>query len=78
MADTGAVNENQKKCIKGCPPEKIKYYLCTLDRKQSKTFLKIDKCGSKIAKNSVFDCHLSPIRRQILFLTIFDLHLSIV
>ena len=26
--------------------------------------LTIDKCGSKIARNSVFDCHLSPFGRQ--------------
>ena len=36
----------------------------------------------KIAKNGVFDCHLSPIGRQMeienLFLTIFDLRSSMV
>ena len=26
--------------------------------------LTIDERGSKIARNSVFDCHLSPVRRQ--------------
>ena len=31
---------------------------------QSKTLLTIDKRGSKIAKDSVFDCHLSPVGRQ--------------
>ena len=31
------------------------------DRRQSRTLLTIGKRGSKIARNSVFDCHLSPI-----------------
>ena len=35
-----------------------------LGRRQSKTRLTIDERGSKIARNSVFDCHLSPVRRQ--------------
>ena len=33
-------------------------------RRQSKTPLTIDDCGSKIDRNSVFDCHLSPVGRQ--------------
>ena len=36
----------------------------TLGRRQSKKLLTIDECGSKIARNCVFDCHLSPIGRQ--------------
>ena len=36
----------------------------TLDRRQSKMLSTIDKCGSKIARNSVFDFHLSPVGRQ--------------
>ena len=32
--------------------------------KQSKTLLTIDDRGSKIARNSVFNCHLSPVRRE--------------
>ena len=36
----------------------------TPDRRQSKTLLTIDERGSKTARNSVFDCHLSPGRRQ--------------
>ena len=37
----------------------------TPGRRQSKTLLTIDQRGSKIvARNSVFDCHLSPVRRQ--------------
>ena len=36
----------------------------TPDRRQSKTFLKIDERGSEIARNSVFDCHLSQVGRQ--------------
>ena len=36
----------------------------TPDRWQSKTLLTIDERGSKFARNSVFDCHLSPVRRQ--------------
>ena len=38
--------------------------MSTPDRRQSKTLLTIDECGLKIARNSVFDCHLSPIWRQ--------------
>ena len=53
------------------------------DRWQSKTLLTIDKWGSKIARNSVYDCHLSPLGRQMtikktLFLMILDLPSSIV
>ena len=33
-------------------------------RWQSKTFLPIDERGSNIARNSVFDSHLSPVGRQ--------------
>ena len=33
-------------------------------RQQSKMLLTIDKCGSKIARNSVFDCHLSSVWQQ--------------
>ena len=36
----------------------------TPDRRQSKMLLTIDECGSKITRNSVFDCHLSPVGRQ--------------
>ena len=38
--------------------------MITSDRRQSKTFLTIDECGSNIARNSDFDCHLSPDWRQ--------------
>ena len=38
--------------------------ITTSDRRQSKTLLKIDEHGSKIIRNSVFDCHLSPVGRQ--------------
>ena len=31
---------------------------------QLKTLIKLDEFGSKIARNSVFDCHLSPVGRQ--------------
>ena len=36
----------------------------TPGRRQSKTLLTIDGRGSKIARNSIFDCHLSPVGRQ--------------
>ena len=36
----------------------------TLDRRQSKTLLTIDVRGSKMARNSVLDCHLSPVGRR--------------
>ena len=36
----------------------------TPDRRQSKTLLTIDERGLNIARNSVFDCHLSPVGRQ--------------
>ena len=39
----------------------------TPGRRQSKTLLTIDERGSKIARNSVFDCPLSPVRRQMAF-----------
>ena len=42
----------------------IFFPMITPDRRQSKTLLIIDECGSKIARNSVFDYHLSPIWRQ--------------
>ena len=34
----------------------------TPDGRQSKLLLTIDDHGSKIARNSVFNCHLSPVR----------------
>ena len=36
----------------------------TPDRRQSKTLLTIDERGPKIARNSIIDCHLSPVGRQ--------------
>ena len=36
----------------------------TPDREQSETLLTIDEGVSKIARNSDFDCHLSPLGRQ--------------
>ena len=36
----------------------------TPGRRQSKTLFTFDKRGSKTDGNSVFDCHLSPIGRQ--------------
>ena len=33
----------------------------TPGRRQSKTLSTIDERGSKIDRNSVFDCHLSPV-----------------
>ena len=39
--------------------------------------LTIDERGSKISRNSVFGCHLSPLLKT-LFLMIFDLHSLIV
>ena len=53
--------------------EKFSLNLCTPD-----TLLTIYELGPKIARYSVFDCHMSPVGRQMpietLFLTIFDLH----
>ena len=43
---------------------------------QSKMLLTIDKSASNIARNSVYDCHLSPIAK--LFLSMFDLRALIV
>ena len=40
------------------------YILVTLDRRQSETFLKIDERDSYIARNSVYDFHLSPDWQQ--------------
>ena len=39
-------------------------YFITPGRRQSKTLSTIDERGSKIDRNSVFDCHLSPVWRQ--------------
>ena len=36
----------------------------TPGRRQSKTLSTIDELGSKIDRNSVFDCHLSPEGRH--------------
>ena len=36
----------------------------TPDRRQSKKLLTIDERGSNTARNSVFDCHLTPVGRQ--------------
>ena len=36
-------------------------FVCTPDRRQSKTLLTIDARGSEIAITSVFDCHLQPV-----------------
>ena len=36
----------------------------TPGRRQSKTLLIIGERGSKLVRNSVFDCHLSPVGRQ--------------
>ena len=51
--------------------------MATPGRRQSKTLLTIDGRRSEIARNSVFDCHLSPVRRQMTIensvLAIFDL-----
>ena len=40
------------------------HHISTQDRVQSKTLLTFDGLGSKIARNSGFDCHLSPVGRQ--------------
>ena len=56
--------------------------ISTPDRRQPKTLVTINERGSKIARNSVFDCHLSPVGRQKTIensvLTCLDLRLSIV
>ena len=45
-------------------------------------FLAMDKCGSKIPRNNVIDCHLLPAGRQMAIKNsvsnFFDLHSSIV
>ena len=56
-------------------------FLFTPGRRQSKSLLTIDERGSKIARNSVFDCHLSPVRQMAIensFSNDFDLRSSIV
>ena len=42
----------------------IAFYIYTPGRRQSKTLLTVDERGSRITRNSVFDCQLSPVRRQ--------------
>ena len=39
-------------------------HFTTPGRRQSKTLPTIDKCGSKIDRNNVFDCHLSLVWQQ--------------
>ena len=39
-------------------------HINTLDRRQLKVLLTIDEHGSKIARNSAFDCRLLPVGRQ--------------
>ena len=42
----------------------VSCFICTLSsphRQQSKTHLTIGESGSKIVRNNVFDCHLSPV-----------------
>ena len=38
-----------------------KFWPVTPERLQWKTLLIIDEHGSKMVRNSVFDCHLSPV-----------------
>ena len=40
------------------------YNAITLGRRQSKMLSTMDERRSKIDRNSVFDCHLSPVGRQ--------------
>ena len=57
----------------------ITVFILTRDRQQSKMLITIDECGSKIARNSVFDCHLGDKwQLKTLFLMIFYLPSSIV
>ena len=51
--------------ISRCESLKILCHRVTPDRRQSKTTLTIDERGSKTGRNGVFDCHLSPVGRQI-------------
>ena len=44
--------------------ELVLVIIVTPGRRQSRTLLTIDELGSKIARNSVFYCHLSPVGRQ--------------
>ena len=49
--------------LSNCAPHRS-YVGITPGRQQSKKLLTIDKPESKIVSNSVFDCHLSPVRPQ--------------
>ena len=44
--------------------ETLTLCMLTPDRWQLKMLLPVNKCRSKIIRNSVFDCHLSPVGRQ--------------
>ena len=48
----------------GSEPSIYSKDIVTPDRRQSKTILTIDERGSYIARNSIFDCHLSPVGPQ--------------
>ena len=52
-------NENRVSCS-----IKQRRTVITPGRRQSKTLITIDELGSENARNSVFDCHLSLIGRQ--------------
>ena len=60
---------SSKQCLvyqrNGLVHEIVALIVSTLDRRKSKSLLTIDEHGSKIARNSVCDCHLSPFGRQI-------------
>ena len=62
-ADCKHVEVSNQTNKRSCMLEKI-FLLSTSERRQSKTLLTIDKRGSKIPRNSDFDCHLSPVGRQ--------------
>ena len=56
----------EKTCLRSIQPRvySARLRLTTLSRRQSKTLSTIDERGSKLDRNSVFDCHLSPHWRQ--------------
>ena len=55
-------------CVRAGQQKHLRHQACTVltpGRRQSKKLSTIDEGESKIDRNSVFNCHLSPVWRQI-------------
>ena len=58
--------QNKLSAMSGSHEAEVQVIIFTTPgRQQTKTLSTIDERGSKIDRNSVFDCHLSPVWRQV-------------